>query len=438
VATISSFYGLQTSLRGLLAQQRALDTAGHNVANANTAGYSRQEAVLTASDAYVIPAGATAGGAGALLGTGVDVLRYRRMRDEFLDLQYRAQATRLGEQSTSAGQLDRVEVALGEPSEDGIAGQLTKFWDTWSDLANAPQDMASRTAVTEQGRTLTDSFKSVMGQLDLVSAQAREEYDRITGAGGEVALYARQIADLNTTIQKFVSARQDPNDLYDRRDQLIDKLAELGRTSVTPTTNGMVEIRFGGMSEPLVSDGVPAKTLDLDDPGGKLGALKQMWDPTGTVAHYREALDTVAANLAEAFRTLQPGFFTVDPDHAAATLTVAAKPALLVTGPAGSGDNTTALAISRLRGEPSIGDTYRATVAEVGTAVRQASSQEANARALADAVDGQRQSVSGVSLDEEMTNLIRFQRGYQASSRAMSTMDEMLDVLINRTGRVGL
>ena len=93
---ISSFYGLQTSLRGLLAQQRALDTTGHNIANASTAGYSRQEAVLAASPALVIQQGAVQSGAGAHIGSGVDVQSYRRIRDTFLDLQYRAQATRLG------------------------------------------------------------------------------------------------------------------------------------------------------------------------------------------------------------------------------------------------------------------------------------------------------------------------------------------------------
>ena len=117
---ISSFYGLQTSLRGLLAQQRSLDVTGHNVANASTKGYSRQEAVLSASDALQLQAGAVQSGAGAHLGTGVDVQAYRRVRDGFLDLQYRAQATRLGEEAGVAQGLGNAETALAEPSDDGI------------------------------------------------------------------------------------------------------------------------------------------------------------------------------------------------------------------------------------------------------------------------------------------------------------------------------
>ena len=99
---ISSFYGLQTSLRGLLAQQRMLDTAGHNIANASTQGYSRQEANAVASPAHLIPAGGTARGGLASLGSGVDVQSYRRVRDGFLDLQFRGQATNLGKPGAPA------------------------------------------------------------------------------------------------------------------------------------------------------------------------------------------------------------------------------------------------------------------------------------------------------------------------------------------------
>ena len=113
---ISSFLGLLTSRRGLLAQQQALDVAAHNVANANTVGYTRQEATLGAADPLHLTAGATQNGTGAFLGQGVDVTAYRRVRDSFLDLQVRAQNMALGEGSTSAQALDNVQSAIGEPS----------------------------------------------------------------------------------------------------------------------------------------------------------------------------------------------------------------------------------------------------------------------------------------------------------------------------------
>src|SRR4051794_4591765 len=122
---ISSFYGLQTSLRGLLAQQRLLDTTGHNIANASTQGYSRQEASLVAAPALEIPAGGIAGGAGAHLGSGVDVQAFRRIRDQFIDLQYRGQNTNLGEWKARATSLSQAEGSLSEPGENGINQQLT-------------------------------------------------------------------------------------------------------------------------------------------------------------------------------------------------------------------------------------------------------------------------------------------------------------------------
>ena len=440
---ISSFYGLQTSLRGLLAQQRALDVAGHNVANASTTGFSRQEALMVASPAYVIPAG-TANGAGAHLGTGVDVIQYRRVRDQFLDLQYRAQNTRLGYESTRSEQLDRAEVSLAEPSDNGIASQLSQFWDAWSDLANAPQDMAARTALTEQGATLGESFATVINQLNIVSGQASEEYTRLTGPGGEVESIARELTALNDTISRFASAGDSPNDLMDRRDVLIDQLSKLGRISVTDTTDGMVEITFGDAAQPIVSDRTMNWPQTLTDPDGRLGALRDIFKPGGTIEQYRDALDGVAKGVMDAVNALHtsaggPAFFAATAGNEAGSLTVAITPAQVQTGPTGlAGDNALALKIAGLRGNAAVDGAYRSFVARVGTEVRQAHTQEANADALTAAVDGRRQSVSGVSLDEEMANIIRFQRAYQASSRAMSTMDEMLDVLINRTGRVGL
>src|SRR3954470_3698944 len=172
---ISSFYGLQTSLRGLLAQQRALDTTGHNIANASTKGYSRQEAVMAAAPALEIASGAVQGGAGAHIGSGVDVQAYRRVRDTFLDLQYRAQATRLGEEAGRAEGLDRAELALAEPSDDGINKQLSEFWDAWSDLANGAHDSAARQALVERASALAGAFGTVDSQFDLVGRQAAQE-----------------------------------------------------------------------------------------------------------------------------------------------------------------------------------------------------------------------------------------------------------------------
>jgi flagellar hook-associated protein 1 len=440
---ISSFYGLQTSLRGLLAQQRALDTTGHNIANASTSGYSRQEAVLAAAPALAIPQGAVQGGAGAHIGGGVDVLAYRRIRDTFLDLQYRAQATRLGEESGRAEGLDRAELALAEPSDNGINKQLSEFWSAWADLANAADDPAARTSLLEQADSLANAFGIVDSQLELVGQQAADEYAALTASGGEIDQIGQEIAALNDTIKRFVTAGDTPNDLMDQRDQLLDKLATYGTTSIVSNPDGSVEVTFGGASGPMIdAAGYHAEPLGAS-PGGRLGALKELSTvPGGLIDSYRAELGAVAETLAAAVNAIHPNFFSIShappASYGAATLAVLADDSTLLAGTSpGASANQRARAISELSGKGP-DSAYNAFVSRVGSEVREATRNEANAQALTDAVQDRRESVAGVSLDEEMGNLVRFQRAYQASSRAMSTMDEMLDVLINRTGRVGL
>jgi flagellar hook-associated protein 1 FlgK len=440
---ISSFYGLQTSLRGLLAQQRALDTTGHNIANASTSGYSRQEAVLAAAPALAIPQGAVQGGAGAHLGGGVDVRAYRRIRDTCLDLQYRAQATRLGEEAGRAQGLDRAELALAEPSDNGINKQLSEFWSAWADLANAADDPAARTSLLEQADSLANAFGIVDSQLELVGQQAADEYAALTASGGEIDQIGQEIAALNDTIKRFVTAGDTPNDLMDQRDQLLDKLATYGTTSIVSNPDGSVEVTFGGASGPMIdAAGYHAEPLGAS-PGGRLGALKELSTvPGGLIDSYRAELGAVAETLAAAVNAIHPNFFSIShappASYGAATLAVLADDSTLLAGTSpGASANQRARAISELSGKGP-DSAYNAFVSRVGSEVREATRNEANAQALTDAVQDRRESVAGVSLDEEMGNLVRFQRAYQASSRAMSTMDEMLDVLINRTGRVGL
>src|SRR3954453_14171329 len=158
---VSSFFGMQTSLRGLLAQQRMLDTTGHNIANASTKGYSRQEATLAASSALQLTVQGSANQVGAHLGSGVDVQGFRRVRDNFLDSQYRAQNTNVSDWNARAESLDSAELSLAEPGENGINAQLAKFWNAWSDLSKSPDGEAAKQALVQQANGLNDSIPSV-------------------------------------------------------------------------------------------------------------------------------------------------------------------------------------------------------------------------------------------------------------------------------------
>ncbi|MDA0184227.1 flagellar hook-associated protein FlgK [Solirubrobacter phytolaccae] len=441
---------MQTSLKGLLAHQRMLDTTGHNIANASTQGYSRQEVTLQASRAMQLTVATPTGGVGAQLGSGVDVTGFRRIRDQFLDSQYRAQNTNLNEWTAKADALDTAELSLSEPGTDGINAQLATFWNAWSDLAGAANDSSAKQSLIQKSNGLADSIQSVRGQMLAAQQGAQGQYDAIAGAGGEVEKIAAELAGLNNVIARSMTIGETPNDLLDRRDVLIDQLSGYGQVSVENLDNGSMNVSFvdrgTGTSYPVVTDRTASWSgppVGGWDPGGEMGGLLAVGkSPGGTIDGYLNQLDTITSSLVSTVNAAYGGEFFSVGTPAGATIKVAdalqANPTSVTSGSGAAGSNDIALKISQLRGNASIDGAYKSFVAKVGGDLNESQRMQGNALILADSVENRRQSVAGVSMDEEMSNLVRFQRAYQASARAMSTMDEMLDVLINRTGKVGL
>ena len=278
------------------------------------------------------------------------------------------------------------------------------------------------------------------------------QYDQISKVpGGEVAKIATELADLNTSISKFVINGDHPNDLMDRRDLLLDQLSQYGQVSVEQLDGGSTNVSFvdgtTGTAYPIVSDktaawaGPPAGGWS---PGGQMGGLLEVGRSPGGMVDGYLAYDRLVHQLARHrgqrrvrrhllhhrrprrrhHRRLGP-----DPGRAGFHHLGLRRRRLQRPRPG---------RLAAARATPSIDGAYKAFVAKVGGDLNEATRLQANAQVLTDSVENRRQSVAGVSMDEEMSNLVRFQRAYQASARAMSTMDEMLDVLINRTGRVGL
>jgi flagellar hook-associated protein 1 FlgK len=436
---VSSFLGLQTALRGILAQQRALDVTAHNIANAQTAGYSRQEASLTAFRPLELQGGAVAGGAGAFLGQGVEVEAFRRMRDGFADLQFRAQSMVAGERETLAQGLAGVEETLGEPGEAGLNALLQRFWDGWHDLANQPADIAARQALVSHAASLTNGLNDLDRRLATLQGYAAQEEAHLTGADSPVAPMARELATLTTRIRQEQAAGSAPNDLLDRRDLLLDTLSALGQVSVTDmNADGVADVGFGGAAQPLVDGATGAVTWPqaLPSPGGKIGGLRALQT---TIGAYRSDLDALTARLvADVNAAHTPPDFFAPGGTTAATVSVAVTAATVRAGTSGApGENDIARAIGGMR-NGAIDAAWATLVRRVGGETADARQAQETAGALLGSIEDRRASVAGVSMDEEMTNMVRFQRGYQASARAMSTLDEMLDTLINRTGRVGL
>ena len=444
---VSSFMGLQTTLRGLLAQQRGLDVTTHNIGNANTVGYTRQEANLVAAAPLQLGASGTAKNNGAFLGQGVEVDDYRRLRDGFLDLQYRAQNTALNGHTASANALRDVEAALAEPGENGINALLGKFWSAWNDVAKNAESGPAKQALVAQAESLSTAINNLDARMAAVATQATAEQARILGPSGPVVAAGKQLAALDASISEAVQAGRSPNDLLDRRDTILDQLSAYGQVSVTDLGGGSISVQFGDAATPLTNGSAfgwgdtslatwapPAMAA----PGGQLGALIAVGPQ---VAAYRTQLNDIARGLHDDVNALHgttPAFFAATGGSEAATLSVVATAATVrTTAGTGAGGNEIALAIADLRGK-AVDQRYADLVGRIGADSYAVQRQRNTTTALVEAAEGRRQELSGVSMDEEMASMIRFQRGYQASARAMSTVDELLDVLINRTGRVGL
>ncbi len=435
--TIPTLQGLQTALSGLLAEQTALDTTGNNIANANTEGYSRQTALLEPNTPLPIPAISGHTGEGAQLGTGVTVATITRIRNVYLDAQYRTQNSALSGAKTQAETLTLAQTAFNEPSEAGIAAQLSKFWTAWNSLANAPTEDAAKQGVVAAGKQLVNAFNELSTQLETISGQATEQYNSLTGPSGEVEDFANQLAQLNGQIKLAEEAGQPPNDMLDRRDLLLDKLSALANVTVTEQPDHTDTVSLGDAAKPLVEGTTVNWPQALTEAaGGQLGALLNLTGPKGQLTALRTNLDEVASTIAGTVNShLAKPFFS---GETAATLAVAVEPEeVQASGTEFAGGNEVAREIAALRGGTAEQD-YAALVENVGSDVRSAKDDQATLQSTLTAIGNLRQGVSGVSLDEEMTNLITFQRGYQASARTLTAMDSMLETLIEHTGVVGL
>src|SRR5215469_6366013 len=273
--TIPAYSGLQTALSGLEAAQAAIDTTGQNIANANTPGYSRQSVNMTERDPLTIQSLSNVTGAGSQLGLGVDITSIGRIRDQFLDVQYRGQNTQTSGDNTASTLLGQVQAALAEPGSSGLSSSLTQFWQSWNALGNTPTGQGGAgalQAVIGAGQTVATSLNTLGNELTTLQSQITSQYNTLTDPNsGPIAIDAKQIASLNTQIAQAQVNGLNPNTLLDQRDQLIDDLSQYSNVNVTTQSNGMVNVSFGNAAKaaaggttdatPLVNGG----TVDLTD-----------------------------------------------------------------------------------------------------------------------------------------------------------------------------
>ncbi|MDR0524593.1 MAG: flagellar hook-associated protein FlgK [Spirochaetaceae bacterium] len=219
----STFLGIELGKRAISAHEQALNTTGHNLANLSTEGYSRQRVEITAFDPIYLP-GLEREETPGQLGQGSTVARIERLRDQLLDQRIVAQASAEGYWGTRDPYVRMMEQIYLEPGDNSIRSKMDAFWDAWQELSVYPADPAPRNAVLERGKTLIDGihdrYNSLKGLQDMAEEDIRLTVDRVNEL-------SKQIAGLNGDIQRVKAQGDNPNDLMDRRDLLVDKLSSI-------------------------------------------------------------------------------------------------------------------------------------------------------------------------------------------------------------------
>ncbi len=546
---MSSFFGLNIARSGLFASQRALHVTGHNIANANTPGFTRQRLNVVSSNPMTLP-----GGQG-MLGAGVDTQSITQLRDAFLDYKIRQEMTTGGEWSVRAEMLQQIEAIFNEPSESGIRKVLDDFFNSVQQLSKGEDsdDLTVRAELRQRAIALTKTINHMYSQLqDMqqnIDFDVRTTVEQING-------YAEQIAALNRQIFFAEMDGSHANDLRDQRNLLIDRLSELVDIEVQDvpivgSKDGATTLRILINGDPLVDhldynqlmlvqrdtknnylDGinlvdvhwVNKKTgqagAKIRCQSGQLKALLDMRDNIdGTekgIPYYMDQLNRFTTVFAARFN-MQHGqgyglsgagnhlsFFNLPPMNYAAypgmgyeqidpTSLIGTSDSEIIAnyekanpgktifrigsdwyavsivkgneidisdvikdslnniaaasnhygGSGLPGDGSNALKLSELRNDVEMftwgspDDYFKSLISNLGVDAQEAIRMTDNQQVLVNQIENSRQSISGVSLDEEMANMVRFQHSYNASARMITTIDEMLDKIINGMGVVG-
>lgn len=456
-----AFHGINIASRALSSFQRALDVSGNNIANVNTKGYSRQTVDFAETD----PLRFWSNGP-QFLGSGVMIASLNRVRDMLLDEQMLGAQSDLGRHATFAAELRQLGEVYGEPSADGIADALNQFIDAWSGLASNPGDAALRTKVQHAGATLAQRVRNAYRQFVANDAQLdlgiRATIARVNEIGA-------QLAKLNGEIRAATAANGQPNQLLDQRDSLLEELSQLVDIQTVRASDGTVSVHINQFT--LVMD-TAAKTLpDTYDPvtqtltdaqgtylirSGKLAGQFQSMVRTRTEmanldllantlrtqvnSLHRTGVNRLGQTNVDFFNDATPQTGAVDFDLSSA---VKANADAIATGTSGEpGDTGLALSLSMLRsqaltalGSRTFGEYFIGVATKLAQDGTRVSGEQSTSEALVAQVENRRQSISGVSLDDEMASMLRFQRSYQAAARLLSVLDQVTEDLLGMVRR---
>ncbi len=463
--TISS--GISIALQAVLTQSQVLEITGHNIANASTPGYRRQSAVLVTDMPTSINGADHLTGAGQR-GGGVTIEKIQRFNLAFFDGRYRSVSAEAKNWESQSGILSQLEATMAENSDDGLLSKMDEFWAGWQSLSNDPTNTSLRTILLDDASALASAFNRRATQI----TQLRSDQNQVVGSQvEEINSLAGQVAQLNGEISRVLSVGEQPNDLMDTRDIALDRLAELTGAVSTEQKNGEMLVSLGGHVLVVGHDAIKLETrTNLTDTsvkdvywqdGQKLtpssGELKGMLEVRDSILTGQlSGLNTLAGGLISQVNAIHSvGFglnnvtglnFFSGTDAASIAVNPALDAASIATSSATGeeGNNTIALQIAALKsvkgmsaGTATLNEFYNAQISDLGVTTQRASNNSYQHGLVSKALSDQRESVVGVSLDEEAANMAKAQKAYQAAARILTAYDELLDLVINNMGLVG-
>lgn len=550
----STFFGLNIAKSGLFVAQRALNVVSHNVANANTPGYTRQRLDMKQTAPEMLAA------SNGMLGTGVDSESVIQIRDQFLDFKVRSETTSMGEWQFRKELYENIEAIFNEPSDSGVRKTLDQFYESVHELNKNPESLTTRALIRQRAIALSENIGGMYDQL--VDAQSDIDFELKTVVS-QINGYAEQIKDLNRVIYQSELDGSSANDIRDQRNKVLDELSELVNIDYYEDNENRFHVLITG--KPLVSHyNVDELTttprtekLNPDDAqrlvdiewssgatfklqGGKLKAILDMRDGKSAenkgIPYYVEKLNVLADRLFSEINRIHMNGFDLDGNKGVMLFTMNdmssaeyeayllregldGKPPMDLTSEVTNGTSTdlsvekndaiiaenikklldnnpdysnksikylsdgryylvdripanqftisedvdldlnkfaasdtleglpgngqNAINIANMRqnnhmfawGSPD--DYVKSLVSNLGVDSANAIRMHSNQKSLIVEIENKRQSIMGVSLDEEMSEMIRFQHSYSANARMMTAMDELLDLVVNRLGLVG-
>lgn len=453
-----AFHGINMASNALRMFQRALDTTGNNIANVNTRGYSRQTVSFAQQDPLTFYSQGWRS-----LGSGVTISQVNRIRDLYLEARARESHSDQGRLQTLSRGLSEALAAFGEPGATGVSAALDGFFNAWTALGSNPTEAAARAQVRNAGQTLTDRLRGAFSRLEALQTDSLRQVGATTGRINELGA---EIAELNRQIRQYTLTDGNPNALMDRRDLAVQELSKLTDVRVVQLPDFTYGVYASGVtlvdsagarSFPSALGTQPGTVTDglssFPVRSGQLAGLMQLASRTaGEMAQ----LDQLANELRNQFNTLHragnnnagidffnEGVSPPDPPQSGArsfglsadVLTSLENVMASATGLPSDGGLARQLAELRtsfagLPGGKTFESFYRDNLNVLSNDAEYYGSTLESENAVLEQIANQQQAVSGVSLDEEMANMLRFQRSFQAAARALSVFDQMTEDLI--------